>query len=108
MANIFEQAKQAIQMRREQKRIQSEIEKIVVEYANGGIHAVMKGDFTLTSLKFDDSVLEELKQGKTERFATMMQNVFNGLLKKAKDTTQQRMMQMIKEGGMGNLGGLFG
>lgn len=105
MANIFEQAKQALQMRREQKRIQSEIEKIVVEYANGGIHAVMKGDFTLSSLKFDDAALEELKNGKTERFTTMMQNVFNGIIKKAKDATQQRMMQMMKEGGMGNLFG---
>lgn len=108
MANIFEQAKQALQMRREQKRIQSEIEKIVVEYANGGIHAVMKGDFTLSSLKFDDAALEELKNGRTDRFTTMMQNVFNGIIKKAKEATQQKMMQMMKEGGMGNLGNLFG
>lgn len=105
MANIFEQAKQALQMRREQKRIQSEIEKIVVEYANGGIHAVMKGDFTLSSLKIDDEALEELRKGKTERFTTMLQNVFNGAMKKAKDATQQKMMEMMKEGGLGNIFG---
>lgn len=105
MANIFEQAKQALQMRREQKRIQSEIEKIVVEYANGGIHAVMKGDFTLSSLKIDDEALEELRNGKTDRFTTMLQNVFNGAMKKAKDATQQKMMEMMKEGGLGNIFG---
>lgn len=105
MANIFEQAKQALQMRREQKRIQSEIEKIVVEYANGGIHAVMKGDFTLSSLKIDDEALEELRKGKTDRFTTMLQNVFNGAMKKAKDATQQKMMEMMKEGGLGNIFG---
>ena len=105
MANIFEQAKQALKMRSEQKRIQQEIEKIVVEYANGGIHAAMKGDLTLSSLKIDEEALNELRTGKTDRFATMLQNVFNGLLKKAKDATQQKMMQMMKDGG---LGGLFG
>lgn len=105
MANIFEQAKQAIKMRSEQKRIQKELERIVVEYSNGGIHATMKGDMTLTSLKFDDDALAELKQGKTERFTTMMQNVFNGVLKKAKEATQETMMQMMKDGG---LSGLFG
>lgn len=103
MAGIFEQARQALQMRREQKRIQAEIEKILVDYANGGIHATMKGDFTLMQLKFDDEALEELKQGKTERFTTMMQNVFNGIIKKAKDATQQKMLQLMKEGGMADL-----
>ena len=105
MANILEQAKQALKMRSETKRIQQEIERIVVEYSNGGITATMKGDFTLSSLKFDDEALEELKKGKTDRFATMMQNVFNGAMKKAKDATQQKMQQMMKDGG---LSGLFG
>lgn len=105
MANIFEQAKQAIKMRSEQKRLQKEIENIVVEYSNGGIRAVMKGDMTLTSLKFDDDALAELKAGKTDRFTTMMQNVFNGVLKKAKEATQEKMMSMMKEGGLSNLFG---
>ncbi|MBR3084760.1 MAG: YbaB/EbfC family nucleoid-associated protein [Kiritimatiellae bacterium] len=105
MASIFEQAKQALKMRSEAKRIQQEVERIVVEYSNGGIHATMKGDFTLSSLKIDDEALEELRKGKTDRFTTMIQNVFNGAMKKAKDATQQRMQQMMKEGG---LSGIFG
>lgn len=105
MASIFEQAKQALKMRSEAKRIQQEVERIVVEYSNGGIHATMKGDFTLSSLKIDDEALEELRKGKTDRFTTMIQNVFNGAMKKAKDATQQRMQQMMKDGG---LSGIFG
>lgn len=105
MANIFEQAKQAMQMRKEAKRIQAEIERIVVTYANGGIEATMKGDFTLSNLKIEPEALEELKAGKTERFTTMLQNVFNGALKKAKETTQQHMQKMMQGS---NLSDLFG
>ncbi len=105
MANLFEQAKQALQMRKEAKRIQAEIEKISVSYANGGIEAVMKGDFSLSSLKIAPEALEELKQGKTDRFTTMLQNVFNGALKKAKEATQEHMQKMMKDSGFG---GMFG
>ena len=37
---MLDQVKQAMQMRKEAKRIQSEIEKITYEYANGGITCV--------------------------------------------------------------------
>lgn len=103
--NIFEQAKQAMQMRKEAKRIQSEIERISVSYANGGIEATMKGDFTLTGLVISPEALEEVKAGKTDRFATMLQSVFNGALKKAKEATQEHMQRMMKDSG---LGGMFG
>lgn len=103
MANLFEQAKQALQMRKEAKRIQAEIEKISVSYSNGGIEAVMKGDFTLTALNIAPEALEELKQGKSDRFVTMLQNVFNGALKKAKETTQEHMKTMMKDSGLGGL-----
>ena len=105
MANLFEQAKQALQMRKEVKRIQNEIESLVVTYANGGIEATMKGDFTLTNLTFTPEALEEVKAGKTERFATMLKGVMNGGIKQAKTASQQRMQQVAKEGGFP---GLFG
>lgn len=105
MANLFEQAKQAMQMRKEAKRIQAEIERIVVTYANGGIEASMKGDFTLTNLTITPEALEELKAGKTDRFTTMLQNVFNGAIKKAKEATQEHMQKVMKDSG---LGGMFG
>ncbi len=106
MAGFFEQAKQVMQMRKEAKRVQAEIERISVTYANGGIEATMKGDFTLTNLKITEDALTELKAGKTDRFVTMLQNVFNGALKQTKETTQKQMQQMMKDSG--GLGGLFG
>jgi DNA-binding protein YbaB len=51
MANVFEQVKQAMQMRKEAKRIQNEIEKITFEYANGGISCVARGDLSILSIK---------------------------------------------------------
>lgn len=109
MAGLFEQARQVMQMRKEAKRIQSEIEKIVVTYSNCGIEATMKGDFTLSNFKLSPEVIEELKAGKTERFTIAIQNVINGAIKQAKDATQQHMQKMMAaEGGAGALGGLFG
>jgi DNA-binding protein YbaB len=48
---MLDQVKQAMQMRKEAKRIQSEIEKITCEYANGGITCVARGDFSIVSIK---------------------------------------------------------
>ena len=47
---IFDQVKQAMQMRSEAKRIQQEIEKISVDYSNGGITVTAKGDFTISKI----------------------------------------------------------
>ena len=105
MANIFEQAKQALQMRKEAKRLQGEIERITSTYANGGISATMRGDFTLTNLTIEESALAEVKAGKTDRFTTMLTNVINGAVKKSREATQQHMQKMMKENGFP---GLFG
>ena len=108
MANIFDQAKQIMQMRREAKRIRSEIEKITATYSNGGITATFRGDFSLTSLSIEPEALEELKAGKTERFVTMLQNVINAALKNVQQSTQEHMAKAMKSGNIGDLGGLFG
>ena len=103
MANLFEQAKQLMQMRREAKRLQAEIEKITATYSNGGISATVRGDFQLTSLTIAPEALEELKAGKTDRFVTMFQNVINGAIKNVKQTTQQHMQNAMKNGGMADM-----
>jgi len=102
---IFDQVKQAMQMRSEAKRIQSEIEKITFEYANGGISATARGDFTISSIKIAPETWAEASKGKTERFETMLFNVVNGALKGVKKATQEQMANMMQAGGMG---GLFG
>ena len=102
---IFDQVKQAMQMRSEAKRIQQEIEKISVDYSNGGITVTAKGDFTIAKISISPEPWAEAASGKHERFETMLFNVVNGALKNVKKTTQERMAQLMQSGGMGNLFG---
>ena len=96
MANMFDQVKQAMQMRKEAKRMQAEIEKITCEYANGGIAVVVRGDFTIVSVKVAPEALTEAIAGKPERFETMMLNVINGAMKSVKQKTQEHMAKLMK------------
>jgi DNA-binding protein YbaB len=102
---MFDQIKEAMQMRSEAKRIQNEIQKIKAEYANGGITVVAKGDMTIDKIAVTPEAYEEVKVGRPQRFETMLLNVVNGALKRAKDATQAEMQKMVQQGGMG---GLFG
>ena len=102
---FFDQVKQAMQMRSEAKRLQAEIEKITVEYSNGGITATARGDMTITSIKIAPETWAEVVSGKKERFETMLFNVISGALKNVKKATQEQMANMVKSGGMS---GLFG
>ena len=102
---MFDQVKEAMKMRAESKRIEAEIKKIAVEYSNGGITVIAKGDMTIDKIAISPEAYDEVKDGKPARFETMLFNVVNGALKKARETTQQEMMKMMQNGG---LGGLFG
>ena len=103
---FFDGIKQAMQMRSEAKKLQSEIEKITVEYSNGGITATARGDMTITSIKIAPETWAEVVSGKKERFETMLFNVVNGALKRVREATQQEMAKMMQAGG--GMGGLFG
>ena len=108
MANMFDQVKQAMQMRKEAKRIQAEIEKITCEYSNGGITCVARGDFTIVSIKIAPEALKEVIDGKPERFDTMLLNVTNGALKLVRKQTQEHMAKLMQSAGGGGLAGMFG
>lgn len=103
---MLDEMKQAMQMRSEAKRIQNEIQKIKVEYSNGGITVIAKGDMTIDKISVSPEAYDEVKAGKPARFETMMFNVVNAALKKARDTTQAEMAKMMQAGG--GMGGLFG
>lgn len=103
---MFDQVREAMKMRSEAKRIESEIKKISVEYANGGIVVVAKGDMTIDRIAISPEAYEEVKAGKPARFETMLFNVVNGALKKARETVQQEMAKMMQQNG--GFGGLFG
>ena len=102
---MFDQVRDAMRMRSEAKRIEAQIKQITAEYSNGGITVIAKGDMTIDKIAITPEAYEEVKAGKPQRFETMLFNVVNGALKKAKDTTQAEMAKMMQAGGMG---GLFG
>ena len=106
--SMFEQVKQAMAMRKEAKRIQNEMERITHEHSNGGITCVVRGDFTIMSIKIAPEAVKEVAAGKVERFETMLKNVVDSAIKGVKKQTQEAMMAMMKENGGGGLGGMFG
>ena len=61
---MFDNIKQAMQMRAEAKRIQNEMQKITVDYSNGGITCTAKGDMTISSITFAPEAYDEVKAGK--------------------------------------------
>ena len=103
---FMDQMKEALKMRAETKRIEAEIRKITAEYSNGGITVIAKGDMTVDKIAISPEAYDEVKKGKPARFETMLFNVVNGALKKAREATQQEMAKMMQAGG--GLGGLFG
>jgi DNA-binding protein YbaB len=100
---MFDQIKEVMQMRSETKRIEAEVKKITAEYTNGGITVVAKGDMSIESISILPEAYEEVIKGKSARFETMLFNVVNGALKKARAATQQMMLKQMQAAG-----GLFG
>ena len=86
---MFDQVREAMKMRSEAKRIEAEIKKISVEYANGGITVIAKGDMSIEKIAISPEAYDEVKAGKP-----------------ARDTVQQEMVKQMQAGG--GLGGLFG
>lgn len=103
---MFDQVREAMKMRAESKRIEAEIKKITAEYANGGITVVAKGDMSIEKIAITPEAYEEVLKGMPARFETMLFNVVNGALKRARESVQAEMMKMMQAGG--GLGGLFG
>ena len=102
----IDQVREDMKMRAESKRIEAEIKKITAEYANGGITVIAKGDMSIEKIAITPEAYEEVLKGKPARFETMLFNVVNGALKRARDTVQQEMMKQMQAGG--GMGGLFG
>ena len=103
---VFDQVREAMKMRAESKRIEAEIKKITAEYANGGITVIAKGDMSIEKIAITPEAYEEVLKGKPARFETMLFNVVNGALTRAREAVQAEMMKMMQAGG--GLGGLFG
>lgn len=96
---LFDQVKETMKMRSEAKRIEAEIKKITVTHTNGGITVVAKGDMTIESITFSPDAYDEVKAGKPARFETMLFNVINAALKKAREAMQAQMAKLMQESG---------
>ena len=103
---MLDQMKEAMRMRSEAKRVEAMVKSISAEYSNGGITVVAKGDMTIDKIAVSPEAYEEVIKGKPARFETMLFNVVNGALKRAREATQQAMMKEMQAGGA--MGGLFG
>ena len=103
---MMDQIKQAMEMRSQAKKLEAEVKKITAEYSNGGITVIARGDMTIDEITVTPEAYDEVKAGKPARFETMMFNVVNGALKRAREATQQMMMKQMQAGG--GMGGLFG
>lgn len=103
---MLDNMKQAMQMRAEAKKIEAAVKSVTAEYSNGGITVIAKGDMTIEKIAVTPEAYEEVIKGKPARFETMLFNVVNGALKRAREATQQMMMREMQQGG--GMSGLFG
>jgi len=99
---FFQQAKKAMELRNQMKKIQKELESQIVEYENGGVVVRARGDMTLASVKIQPESIDMARLDKLER---LILDNSNKALKQAKDQASTQMQQMTK--GMG-LDGLLG
>ena len=101
MANFFEQAKRAIEMRNQLKKIQRELELKTFDYENAGLRITVSGDMSVKSVKIvDPAILNAGKPDKLER--TLAENL-NKALHLAKDGAQNLMKEATKGVDMGGL-----
>jgi DNA-binding protein YbaB len=103
---LFDNIKEGFKAHKESKRIQNEIQKITGEYTNGGITVVARGDMTIASITMAEGAYDEVKAGKSARFETMLLNVINGALKKARENMQVEVAKMMQNSEV--MSGLFG
>ena len=106
---MIDQFKEAMRMRsemKEVKRMQNEIMKATVSHTNGGITVVVRGDMLIESITVEPGAYDEVKAGRPSRFETMLLNVANAALKKAREMSQQEMQKVLQANG--GLSALFG
>ena len=100
---MFDNIKEAMAARGQAKKMEAMIAKVTATYENGGITVVAKGDMTIDKIAIEASAYDEVKAGKPARFETMLLNVVNGALKRAREAVQSAMMREMQANG-----GLFG
>lgn len=102
--NVFQMAKQAMEMRSQMKKVQKELEAQVTDYENAGVKVTVRGDMSVVSITIEPDTIDITRLDRLER--TITENT-NKALKKAKDLAAQQMAKMTKGMGLeGILGGM--
>lgn len=98
--NFFQQAKQAMEIRNQIKKMQKQLEAQTTDFENAGIKVTARGDLSITAIKINPEVIDITRLDKLER--TLLENI-NHALKKAKDQASAQMKQMSKDMGIDGL-----
>lgn len=102
MSNMFQMAKQALEMRSQMKKIQKQLEAQTSEYENAGVKVVVTGDMQILSVSMTDEAFVD--RVRLER--TIKENI-NKALRLAKEQSAKAMSEMTKNMG-GGLASLLG
>lgn len=100
MANMFQMAKQAMEMRSQMKKLQKQLAAMRYEYENAGVKVAVNGELQILSLE----LTEEAYTDRVRLQRSLMENI-NKAIRLAKDGSAKEMASMTE--GMG-LGGLLG
>jgi len=103
MAGMLQQMKQAMELRSKMKKMQSQLEKQVVEIKsnNGKITVSVRGDMTVKDIIFDPSAFDDLN---IERLQKVLATTVNSALTAYKEAASAYMQKM---GGLAEmLGGM--
>ena len=91
MANMMEMMKQAATMRKEMKRIQKELARKTVEFSNGGVSVVARGDMSIQGVTINP---ETVDLSDANRLARQITTAVNGALSAAKKQAGSEMSQL--------------
>ncbi len=101
MPNMFQMAKQALEMRNKMKRIQKQLAAMTFDYENAGVKVKISGELQIVEL----SLTEEAFADRVRLQRTLPENI-NKAIRIAKEGTAKEMANLTKD--MGGLGDLIG
>jgi DNA-binding YbaB/EbfC family protein len=101
--DMFKMMKQAAQMRKQMKKIQSELERYIVEGVCGPVKVEVSCDMAVRSVKIEPSAVDPAR---VDKLQTMLVTAINNALRNAKKQAGSEMSKM--SGGIGGLSDMLG
>ena len=98
MANMFQMAKQAMEMRSQVKKIQKQLEALRYDYENAGVKVTVSGDMQIVNIE----LTEEAYTDRVRLQRSLKENI-NKALRIAKDGAAKEMSAATEGLGLGSL-----